>query len=45
MSPFSLFPNTQTRTDRTLFQPTEDTTCFVLDDCGDDYETFVRDHS
>ena len=48
MSPFSLFPKPQTRTvhmtTRQHFssQPRKVTTCFVLDDCGDDSETFAN---
>ena len=48
ISPFSLFPNPQTRTARMtkqlhLFsQPRKVTTCFVLDDCDDDSETFAN---
>ena len=48
MSRFSLFPNPQTRTARMTTrqhlssQSTKATTCFVLDDCDDDSETFAN---
>ena len=48
MSPFSLFPKPQTRTARMTTQlhfssqQRKVTTCFVLDDCGDDSETFAN---
>ena len=48
MSPFSLFPEPQTCTARVTTrqhlssQPVKVTTCFVLDDCGDDSETFAN---
>ena len=48
MFPFSLFPNPQTRTARMTTrqhlssQSRKVTTCFVLDDCSDDSETFAN---
>ena len=48
MSQFSLFPEPQTRTarmttqQRLSSQPKKATKCFVLDDCGDDSETFAN---
>ena len=48
VSPFSLFPNTQTRTARMTTrqhlsgQSRKATTCFVLDDCDDDSEIFAN---